>query len=1154
LNRTQEIALFCTNRVQSIMFNTLFVWANEEGTEAAGRYRQGMNELLSPLVLVLLRECQTRDGWSGAPSPTPASTASSTAGAGAGNSNLDSLLPVVLDSEFVEHDIYALLVRLLEPMAAFFAKTDAAAAAKALAAKRRANAIGLTGGYGPGGAPEPEVEQTPMVRKCHYIHHILLATLDPQLYAHLNRQEVQPTLYVLRWFRLLFSREFHLEDTLLIWDVLFATHEKPTTPGTASTAATSPPAATLPGLPAGPTAAPSDSSSSGGLIGTAANPVGAIPSSGSTTVTSNSSRGLHASSPYSAAQNGQGFLLAEYLCVAMLQYVRVALLQGDNSYCLRRLLRYPPVEDVRVLLARALHFSSGWKGSGSGPDNKNSLSDHLDESRGIVYAAEGTLESFQGSYDHVTGGMGADAPLEDGSSSGGLTPHNLANTGRSSSTGANVRKPQQQQQRRGGDYSGSGSGGAGGGGGGGLIAGIKSFVKGAVAKAGEIPHLANAAAGGNGSPRSGSYQHAGAGKPKYNSATLAPNARKTGAGLPSTSGVSHFLSPSGSSPSPPAGNALSAPPNVSPPPPVLSPAVHDELVLLRKELAVARREAATSTEAARAAVELMALAADMQSKLGQIMAIEVARVQRAAGVADHANELQVKLQPATDGDLISVAIMPNASAEVGTPSVVSPVPVAQVATLQGSLTQLRLISDVLVGRVQMGDALDRLTPSLAQLAHPPSSSSSSGVVSPAETAADSTSNHSHTETAELEQQVSLVSQMRALHARQQSALTASNTSASSDAGAPSNTSGGAGGLAFPYNIPASSAAKKPATSAEELFEAPKPSRDRVSELFALDDDDPIISPTYKTNNKTSIAATPSSSPTAATANKMADPLLSPNVKRPAATSSTSAAVASTPSTGAAGAIAAASLTSPVTPATAAAAAAPSPSAAASSLLSTLLSAPGSGQQLRRASKSLFSSSGGSGASSAFGGDDELAAKGLSAFESPIGSPAGMGLFAPVPPPAGLSDGGLFGSDGPLVGLSASSSRTGRVRQGAVSASGRGGAGGLGFGLEDDDDMILLPSAAAFRDKPKTVATTTTNTATKVATTTATAATAAALSAAAPVAASAKPAAAAPKAATPASSAAAPAATGSKPKPVVAKARDLFDADDDPLSWMGTGKK
>jgi hypothetical protein len=548
----------------------------------------------------------------------------------------------------------------------------------------------------------------------------------------------------------------------------------------------------------------------------------------------------------------------------------------------------------------------------------------------------------------------------------------------------------------------------------------------------------------------------------------------------------------------------------------------------------------------------MALAADMQSKLGQIMAIEVARVQRAAGVADQANELQVKLQPATDGDLISLAIVPNASAEATTLPAVSSVPAAQVATLQGSLTQLRLISDVLVGRVQMGDALDRLTPSLAQLAHPPSSSSS-GVVSPVETAANSASNtHSHTETAELEQQVSLVSQMRALHARQQSALTASNTSASSDAGAPSNTSGGAAGLAFPYNIPASSAAKKPATTAEELFEAPKPSRDRVSELFALDDDDPIISPAYKANNKTATTAAPSPSPTAAAANKMADPLLSPNAKRPAITSSTSTAVASTPSTaGAAGATAAASLTSPVTPATAAAAAAPSPSAAASSLLSTLLSAPGSGQQLRRASKSLFSSSGGSGASSAFGGDDELAAKGLSAFESPIGSPAGMGLFAPVPPPAGLSDGGLFGSDGPLVGLGASSSRTGRVRQGAVSASGRGGAGGLGFGLEDDDDMILLPSAAAFRDKPKPTATTTTS-ATKAATT-ATAATAAALSAAAPAPTSAKPAAAAPKAATSASSAAAPAATAAKPKPV-AKARDLFDADDDPLSWMGTGKK
>ncbi len=38
-----------------------------------------------------------------------------------------------------------------------------------------------------------------------------------------------------------------------------------------------------------------------------------------------------------------GLELIEYLCVAMLMYVRADLLSRDNMGCLRRLMKYPPV-------------------------------------------------------------------------------------------------------------------------------------------------------------------------------------------------------------------------------------------------------------------------------------------------------------------------------------------------------------------------------------------------------------------------------------------------------------------------------------------------------------------------------------------------------------------------------------------------------------------------------------------------------------------------------------------------------------------------------------------------------------------------------------------------------------------------------------------
>lgn len=45
-------------------------------------------------------------------------------------------------------------------------------------------------------AGAPEV-QTPIVFKCHSIHHQLLASRDPQLYAHLEAIEILPQLYAL---------------------------------------------------------------------------------------------------------------------------------------------------------------------------------------------------------------------------------------------------------------------------------------------------------------------------------------------------------------------------------------------------------------------------------------------------------------------------------------------------------------------------------------------------------------------------------------------------------------------------------------------------------------------------------------------------------------------------------------------------------------------------------------------------------------------------------------------------------------------------------------------------------------------------------------------------------------------------------------------
>lgn len=48
----------------------------------------------------------------------------------------------------------------------------------------------------------------------------VLGAVDAQLHAHLEALGILPQLFLLKWVRLLFGREFHVDDLLIIWDAL----------------------------------------------------------------------------------------------------------------------------------------------------------------------------------------------------------------------------------------------------------------------------------------------------------------------------------------------------------------------------------------------------------------------------------------------------------------------------------------------------------------------------------------------------------------------------------------------------------------------------------------------------------------------------------------------------------------------------------------------------------------------------------------------------------------------------------------------------------------------------------------------------------------------------------------------------------------------
>ncbi|KAK1349789.1 Rab-GAP TBC domain-containing protein [Heracleum sosnowskyi] len=73
--------------------------------------------------------------------------------------------------------------------------------------------------HSPSGVPHNGIP--PVIEASSALYH-LLAIVDSSLHSHLVELGVEPQYFALRWLRVLFGREFALEDLLIIWDEIFA--------------------------------------------------------------------------------------------------------------------------------------------------------------------------------------------------------------------------------------------------------------------------------------------------------------------------------------------------------------------------------------------------------------------------------------------------------------------------------------------------------------------------------------------------------------------------------------------------------------------------------------------------------------------------------------------------------------------------------------------------------------------------------------------------------------------------------------------------------------------------------------------------------------------------------------------------------------------
>ncbi|XP_033981246.1 TBC1 domain family member 5 isoform X2 [Trematomus bernacchii] len=237
-----EIRYFQNGDVRTMLTDILFCYARENEQLL---YKQGMHELLAPLVFVLHCDHQAFQHASETASPSE---------------EMKSLL----NPEYLEHDAYALFSQLMETAEPWFSSYEREV--------RRGKEEMLTSI--PFARPQDAGPSVAIVTKVNRIQDQLVKKHDVELHMHVNRLEIAPQIYGIRWVRLLFGREFPLQDLLVMWDALFA--------------------------------------------------------------------------------DSITLDLVDYIFVAMLLYIRDALIASNFQTCLGLLMHYPPLGDISSLLQKAL--------------------------------------------------------------------------------------------------------------------------------------------------------------------------------------------------------------------------------------------------------------------------------------------------------------------------------------------------------------------------------------------------------------------------------------------------------------------------------------------------------------------------------------------------------------------------------------------------------------------------------------------------------------------------------------------------------------------------------------------------------------------------------------------------------------------------------
>ncbi|KAF4548834.1 Rab-GTPase-TBC domain-containing protein 6 [Elsinoe fawcettii] len=169
---------FRSERTHATMLDILFIFCKLNPDVG---YRQGMHELLAPILWVI--ECDAIQN---------------------GNHGSDDfMLSQLCDSRFIEHDAFTLFSLVMQNAKHFYEQK---------AHRRQPSHSKQSSGK----------LENPIITVMNRIFDDYLPRLDPELATHLREIELLPQVFLMRWVRLLFGREFPFDEVLPLWDVLFS--------------------------------------------------------------------------------------------------------------------------------------------------------------------------------------------------------------------------------------------------------------------------------------------------------------------------------------------------------------------------------------------------------------------------------------------------------------------------------------------------------------------------------------------------------------------------------------------------------------------------------------------------------------------------------------------------------------------------------------------------------------------------------------------------------------------------------------------------------------------------------------------------------------------------------------------------------------------